>query len=97
MARTFTVAPGPHAPQLAITADDLSFDECEAIRGVVCNNWVDSLDYKMKKHAEPFLQGYRLPWEGAPDGWILIEFWSQNREAIEAWVRHLERRLVELK
>ena len=97
MARTFTVAPGPHAPRLAIQAHDLTLDECRTIEAVITNNWwIDSLDYEMKRSACPFLQGYEPPHRAdGTDGWMLIEFWTNDRGAIEGWVRHLERRLAE--
>lgn len=97
MARTFTIAPGVHAPQLAIQACDLTLNECRMIETVVCNQRTDSQDYVLARAASPFLQGYEPPIEhDHNNGWALVEFWSNNRGAIEAWVHHLERRLAEM-
>lgn len=93
----FAVAPGPHAPQLAIQAHDLTLEECEIVQGIVCNQRMDSEDYKLKRGAEPFLQGYDPPRsENSRDGWVLVEFWSSNREAIDKFVEHVNRNVAEV-
>lgn len=100
MARTFTVAPGPHSypghTQLAIQAHDMTKEECERLRLIVTNNWMNSDDYKMKEHVSPFLQGYAPPADGRNDGWVLVEFWSSDREAIDAYVAHVNKRMNEV-
>lgn len=94
--RKFEVKPGPHAPQLAIQAHDLSRAECEALRGIVCNNYISSDDYKMSRAASPFLQGYQPPYEAnKKDGWVLVEFWTQHREDIDAYVSYVNRVFAE--
>jgi hypothetical protein len=89
-ARQFEIKPGPHAPQLAIQAHDLSRAECEALRWIICNNHQDSDDYKRSRAANPFLQGYQPPLrDGQKDGWILVEFWSMDRDAIDIYVNYI--------
>jgi len=86
----FKVAPGPHAPQLAIQAHDLTLNECQLVRGVVTNQWIDTLDYQLGHEAGVYLQGYQEPSrDNNKDGWVLVEFWSDDRKAIDAWVEHL--------
>jgi hypothetical protein len=88
--RKFEIKPGPHAPQLALQAHDLSRAECEAIRWIICNNRMDSDDYKMSRKANPFLQGYQPPYKmNLNDGWALVEFWSSDRAAIETYVNYI--------
>lgn len=89
----FRVAPGPHAPQLAIQAHDLSEAECHLVRGVVTNNYMPSDEYGLAKAAGVFLQGFELPQDGRKDGWALVEFWTSDRGAIDAFVTHLNGRM----
>ncbi len=92
--RVFVVHEGPHAPQLCIRANDLSEDECTLIQTIVCNKWSDSDDYKAKVGASPFLQGFQPPsWEG-DKGRVLVEFWSDNRKAIDRFVDHVNARFA---
>lgn len=99
MAPNFEVIRGPHSSetrtQWAIQSHELTLDECRLISGVVCNKLTTSADYKAKKGAEPFLQGYQEPFYNEKDGWILVEFWSDNREAIDRFVAHLNKVLAE--
>lgn len=92
MKNPFKVAVGPHAPQLAIQAHDLTLEECQTVRGIVCNNYMDSEDYKLKQPCQPFLQGYEEP-RYDEDGWVLVEFWSDDRQAMEAFTAHINRAL----
>lgn len=94
----FEVAPGPHSfpgrIQWAIQAHDLTLDECKTVRRIVCNQWMPSKDYQLKRDAEPFLQGYQEPRDNEQDGWVLVEFWSANREAIDRFVAHVNKEVA---
>lgn len=88
--RTFIVTAGPHPPMLAIQADDLTKDEYVLVRGIATNQDIFSTDYRVRKAAGVFLQGYKEPHtEHGNDGWILIEFWSDDREAITDFRNYL--------
>lgn len=89
MSKPFTIAVGPHPPMLAVQAHDLTLEECRLVKSVVTNNWVDSDDYKLGRAAGVFLQGYE-----PTDGWVLVEFWTDNRMAIDAFVKHLNARFA---
>lgn len=99
----FKVAPGPHSRpehvQLAIQAHDLSRAECQFVRGIVTDNYMESENYKLRQPTGAFLQGYQEPMhdedENEWDGWVLIEFWSQNRIAIDKFVAHLNKKIAE--
>jgi hypothetical protein len=100
MARIFEVKPGPHSYpghiQWAIQAHDLTGRECVILRAIVTNQYMNSEDYKMKQPASPFLQGFELPRNGN-DGWVLIEFWTEDRTAIDAFVSYINKRMNEEK
>jgi hypothetical protein len=94
--RKFEVKPGPHAPQLAIQAHDLTKDECEALRWIIVNNHIESEDYKMSRGAAPFLQGYQPPYNRlSAGGWVLVEFWSDDRKAIDRFVDYINQIFAE--
>lgn len=94
MTRQLRVEVGPHAPQLCVQTYDLTVAECEVLRGVVTNNWSDSTDYQLKRGCDAFLQGYQPPRVGERNGWVLIEFWTDDRSKIDAFVEHLNQRLA---
>lgn len=79
--------------QLNVAAHDLTLDQCRAVQSVVCNQWSLSEDYKLKIPAHPFLQGYEEPREGRSDGWVFVEFWTNDRESIQKFVDHLNKRV----
>lgn len=95
----FKVAPGPHSRpdhiQLAIQANDLSTAECQFVRNIVADNYMDSENYKLRQPTGAFLQGYQEPREGERDGWVLVEFWSKDRIAIDKFVAHLNKKISE--
>lgn len=47
----------------------------------VQNCYMDSVAYKAKQGVSPFIQSL-----GEEEGWILIEFWGGDKEAIEKYV-----------
>lgn len=79
--------------QMKVTSHKLTLEQCQRVRHVVCNNWMKSDDYIIKGPASPFLQGYQEPMEGKDDGWILVEFWTRDRDAIQKFVDHLNKRV----
>ena len=87
--RTFQYAPGPHAPQLAIEAHDLTLAECQKLKAIVTNQWIDTDSYKLGRACGAFLQGYEEPRGAVRDGWVLVEFWTSNVEAVCAFVAHV--------
>lgn len=69
-----------------IQAHDLSEEQARAIEGIVKNNFMASIDYKLGKPASPFLQSYQLDGE---ESWVLVEFWSKDTKAIQTFVDHV--------
>lgn len=55
-----------------------------AIRASVCNQWIDSDDYKRNRSCHPFLQGY-----DEASGWLLVEFSVRDRQDCLAVANHL--------
>lgn len=51
------------------------------VRLMRANRW-DDPDYKIKDKSHPFLQGNER-------GWILIEFWTVNLDAINDFITYL--------
>lgn len=98
--RQFKVEAGPHSfpghTQWALEGYDLSKTECQFVRGIITDNYMDSESYKLRQPTGAFLQGYQEPMTDAElDGWILIEFWSPERFAIDTFVEYLNRKLKE--
>lgn len=93
MPKVFEVAPGPHSHpdhiQLAIRRRDLTLEECRYVYGVISNCYTPSQDYQLRVKAGAFLQGYQEPAPSESDGWVLVEFWTDNRQAIDAFVQYL--------
>ena len=71
----------------------LTLDQCRSVRDIICNNYMDSIDYKLKRDCSPFLQGYHEPDEGREDGFVLVEFWSGNKKAIQAFIDHVNKQV----
>lgn len=79
-----------------IEAHNLSQEQCEKLYRIVTNNWMDDEDYKLGRPTGRFLQGYQEPRARAPDkddGWVLIEFWSDDQKAIDTYVGHINTQL----
>lgn len=90
MSRTFVVENADRGTsQLCIRAHDMSREECRLLRWIVTNNRVDHPDNVASYPAHPFLQGYREPCSDELDGWCLVEFWTSNREKIDAFVAYV--------
>ena len=80
----FIIAVGPHAPQMAIRAEGLTVRECHIVRRCVTNQWMNTQDYRLSRACGAFLQGY-----DEKTGYVLVEFWAENREAMEAFTAHV--------
>lgn len=94
---TFVVGIGPHGHmQLATERNDLNLQECLVIRLVMSNSLVSSEDYQKRSPAHPFLQGYQEPTMGLNDGWVLIEFWTDNKPAIDEFVTYLNQKVASM-
>lgn len=52
------------------------------VRHFMCNNLMNSAEYKLRTEANAFFQGG----SDKPGDWILIEFWSKNDSAIQECV-----------
>lgn len=73
-----------------IQAHDLTYLECRLLHHIVTNNYMDSDDYKAMKPSSPFLQGYENPHNKKKnDGWVLIEFWSDDITKVQAAVDYI--------
>ncbi len=66
----------------------------EKLRSVVCNNWLDSADYKAKQGVHPFLQCWDVT-EGRSFNYAMVEFWCKDEALVEAYVAYLNQRLGE--
>ncbi len=90
----FTITTSVHGMP-CVEADDLSLEQCQAVRRVVTNNWSESEDYRLSQPTGRFLQGYAEPRTPlGHDGWVLVEFWNgRDRAILQAFVDHLSRRL----
>ena len=76
-----------------ISAHNLSLEQCRRVRGIVCNQYSGSTDYQLGHACGRFLQGYQEPFADASDGWVLVEFWTDNPLAIKAFVEHINKEL----
>ncbi len=81
--RTFVPVTGPHG-NWSIVLDDATPREFSYLRSAVSDNWIDSPFYKEKQAVSPFLQG-----QDVKSGWIYIEFWCDDYEAIKKYVEFL--------
>lgn len=80
--RTFIVEVGPHPPQLAIQAFDLTEEEYTLLTSEVQDCYIESESYKLRTAAGAFLQGSDPPHQGKNDGFVLIEFWCSRPNPI---------------
>ncbi len=90
--KQFTISKSCHGMD-CIQGDDLSHNECIIIRALIMDNWLESEAYKLKGNSRPFLQGFELPMKGKNDGWVLVEFWTENQSGIQKWIDFLNKKL----
>jgi len=67
---------------LCIEVQRVTVEQCQFLRSAVLDNRTDSMFYLKRQTARPFLQG-------DDDGWILIEFWSRDEQAVNEYVAWL--------
>lgn len=79
--RQFKITTSCHG-QMAIELTDASRKEHDYLRRAVCDQRIDSEFYKRKQSVMPFLQGG----SDNTEGWILIEFWTLDRDAVQSYV-----------
>ena len=77
-----------HGAQPCITGSNLPLQTMKTISRIISNQFTDSTDYKLNSRAHGFLQGYE-PRNEEGGGWILVEFWTKNMEAIQALVDYI--------
>ena len=86
-----TVPPAHVISRLSrIEAHDLSVEQAEKVQQIVCNQWMDSVDYRLKIPAAPFLQGYQADGHRS---WVLVEFWSDDEAAKRNFVDYINQQL----
>ncbi len=90
--RKFVIEPSPCSGTglSCIRAHDLDEHECRHVHNVVTNNYMPSDDYKLKIKSGAFLQGFMMPTGDLNNGWVMIEFWSRDEQAIRDFVKHVE-------
>lgn len=85
----FTVTKSVHGMP-CVEGRNLTPEQCQTVRSVVTDNWTGSPSYKLRTACSAFLQGYQ-----EDDGWVLVEFWSREPAAIDAFVKHLNEVLAD--
>jgi len=88
-----TFKPYGNCSFFAIQASDCTKLECSIVQSVVCNQYMDSDDYKLRTACGAFLQGISPAGNGRANGWILVEFITQDKAAVDAFVEHLNKRI----
>lgn len=74
--------------QMCVETNHSSIPVCRFLRQLLSNNVTTSAHYKAKQGLSPFLQGY-----DENSGWVFIEFWTQDRNAVEKYANYLRERL----
>lgn len=80
-----------HHTMYCFRGEGMTLEERRLLRGIVTNQWSDSDDYRLARNAHPFLQGYSEPssYGRGRDGWALVEFWTDDFDACQAFVDHV--------
>ncbi len=73
--KPFAVTESCHGMK-CIQGDKVPIEAMEVVRGMVLNNWMDSIDYKPHQAAGAFLQTYCEDRNGT--GFIMVEFWHAD-------------------
>ena len=91
----FILLPRTNLKGPSIRAHNLTKGQCILIRKIVCNQFMDSDDYKLAQGTGAFLQGYEEPrtWSKVDDGWVMVEFWSSDMEKIQKFIDHINSEL----
>jgi hypothetical protein len=69
-----------------IEASDLSEEQYEVIVNIIRANHMDDPAYIKRSQAHAFLQGEHMNEE---ESWVLIEFWTDNQEAILSFIDYV--------
>ena len=67
---------------------DISADIMNLVAGLVCDNRMNSENYKKKGDTRPYLQG-----RNERSGWLLVEFWGGKTEDHQAYIDYLNEQL----
>ena len=59
-------------------------EEAFNVKCIVTNNYMPSLDYRMSRTVQPFVQCY-----DEQEGWILIEFWMGSKLDCELYIEYI--------
>ena len=74
-----------------IQSSELTQDQVDAVRWVMKNCWMDSEDYKVREPSGAFLQSQHNAAEDRKDGWIMIEFWTEDKEKVLKFIDYLNK------
>jgi len=94
--RKFVVEPATRGVMPCIQAHDMDMRECDMLRAIVLNPNAGSDDARNIRPANPCLRGYKEPGDGTAgkNGWMLIEFWTADAEAVRRAVEHVNERFA---
>lgn len=70
--------------QFCVEALGLTVEQCQRVRAFVTNTYTPSVAYQAREGCGPFLQGYE-----ESHGWVLVEFWIDDPDRMENYVRLL--------
>lgn len=76
-----------------IEAVNLTREQCQTVRRVVTNRDSLSEDYRLCTPVGAFLQGYDDSRGDKGEGWVLVEFWQGDADAIQAFIDHINRQV----
>jgi hypothetical protein len=65
-----------------------SEEQAVTIRGIVCNQYTDSEDYKLKTPCHPFLQCFELDKDNS---YVMVEFWGKS--GYQDFIDHINKNL----
>lgn len=77
----------------AVESHNLTQEQVDAVCRVMRAVYIHNPDYMARQDGgSPFLQGCHHP-NGGTDGWILIEFWSSDKAAMQRFTDYLNSEL----
>ncbi len=89
----FAVKRGEGSSLDCIEASDLSPEQFKAIRTLMSDNYSLGETYKIRQPSHAFLQGQQEPRPKQHDGWVLIEFWTGDKDAIAKFISFVNKAL----
>ncbi len=72
--------------QDCIQSTQTSPEVCEVVQRIIRANHMDSEAYKLRSACRAFLQGCE-----PKEGWILVEFWTEDQPAIDAFIDYVNK------